>query len=214
MHGRRWLVPIVGIVVLGSALALAWPVLVRQVAITQIHALTGRPVTIEAVRLNLAAGRLTIRNFQLAERDGATPFATFAELDIRMHLASLLRGHLWLREVVLRDSTVRVVRLAADEFNFSDLIQSSETASKRLDVTVDRFVVSGGTVTLEDRALPEARTWASEQIMIEAHDLSTLRNDGRAVGRSVTAGAPVSIEVKELRLYPIHLASTFRRTRA
>jgi Domain of Unknown Function (DUF748) len=210
MRRRRWLVPVVCIMTLGGAIALSWPELVRQAVIAQIRALTGRAVTIEAVRLNLLAGRLTIRDFHLAERDGTTPFADFAQLDIRLHLASLLRGHLWLREVVLRDSTVRVVRLTTDEFNFSDLIRSSGTASKPLDVTVDRFVLSGGTVTLEDRALPEARTWASEQITIEAHDLSTLRNDGRAVGRSVTAGAPVSVEVKHLRLYPIHLAAIVR----
>jgi hypothetical protein len=209
MSGRRWLVLIVCIVLVGDTVILYWlPELVRQVAVARIHALTGRPVSIGAVQLNLLTGRFTIREFRLAERDGTGPFADFAQLDVRVHLPSLLRGHLWIREVVLRDSTVRVVRLATNEFNFSDLIQSSGTTSKALDVTVDRFALAAGTVTLEDRALPEGRTWASEHITIEAHNLSTLRDDGRAVGSSVTAGAPVSVDIKNLRLYPIHLQAT------
>ncbi|HZA41113.1 MAG TPA: DUF748 domain-containing protein [Actinomycetota bacterium] len=211
MSRRGWLVLIVCIVLVGGAATWYWlPELIRQVAVARIHAMTGRPVSIEAVRLNLLTGRFTIRDFRLAEREGTAPFADFAQLDIRVYLPSLLRGHLWIRELVLRDSTVRVVRVAGDEFNFSDLIQTSGATSKALDVTVDRFALTGGTVTLEDRALPEWRTWASEHITIEAHNLSTLRGDGRAVGRSVTAGAPVAVEVNNLRLYPIHLRATVR----
>ncbi len=75
-------------------------------------------------------------------------------------------------------------------------------------MTVDHFALSGGTITLEDRALAEPRTWASEQITIEARNVSTRRNDGTAVGRSLVVGAPVSLEVKNLRLYPIHLQAT------
>src|SRR5262249_40417817 len=66
----------------------------------------------------------------------------------------------------------------------------------------------GGTVRLEDRALPQERVWMSENIQVEAHDLSTRRDDGTAVGTSVTAGAPTRIEIANLRLYPIHLRAT------
>ena len=108
----------------------------------------------------------------------------------------------------MTDSTVRVVRLPAGDFNFSDLIQALGHGHRPLDVTVDRFALAGGTVTLEDRALAEPRTWTSEQITIEAHNVSTRRDDGSAVGRSLIAGAPVSLEIRNLRLYPIHLQAT------
>src|SRR5262249_47261085 len=65
-----------------------------------------------------------------------------------------------------------------------------------------------GTVTLEDRATPGGRTWSSEQIEIEAANVSTRRDDGRVVGSSVTAGAPTSVHVEHFRLYPIHLEVT------
>ena len=100
------------------------------------------------------------------------------------------------------------MRLPTGEFNFSDLIQASGTTTGPLDVTVDHFALAGGTVTLEDRALAEPRTWTSEQITIEARNVSTRRDDGSAIGHSLTAGAPVSLEMKNLRLYPIHLQAT------
>ena len=70
---------------------------------------------------------------------------------------------------------------------------------------MDRLVVTKGTVALEDRALAEPRTWYSENIEIDAYNLSTRRGDGRAVARSVTVGAPVLLEMRHVRLYPIHL---------
>lgn len=209
MSARRWLASIVGVVLIAAATTpYVLPELARRIAIAKIQTLTQRPVSIDRVDLNLLTGRGAVHGFRLAERDGRTPFADFRRLDFRLHLPSLVLGHLWLRDLVLTDSTVRVVRLPTGLFNLSDLIQRSESNGRPLDVTVDHFSLRGGTVTLEDRALPESRTWTSEQITIEASNVSTRRNDGRALARSVTAGAPVSVEMTGLRLYPIHLRAT------
>ena len=93
-------------------------------------------------------------------------------------------------------------------FNFSDLFEGSETTQKRLDVTVDRFALVDGTVAFEDRALPEHRTWTSDDIQIEAHNVSTLRDDGTVIATSITAGAPNLVQIEQFRLYPIHLKAT------
>ncbi len=206
---RRWLALLLTLLLIGGAVTLhALPEIVRRVAVARIHAVTGRPVSIEAVELNPLTGRVMVRGFRLAERDQPAPFADFDRLEARLHLPALLLGRLWIRDLVVTDSTVRVVRLPAGDFNFSDLIQSSGTGTRPLDVTVDHFALFGGTVTLEDRALAQPRTWISEQITIEARNVSTRRDDGSAVGRSLTVGAPVSLEIKNLRLYPIHLQAT------
>jgi hypothetical protein len=195
--------------VIGGAVGLYFlPELARQVTIVRIRAMTERSASIDRVDLNIFTGRATVHGFRLAERDGQTPFADFKRLDLRLHLPSLLLGHLWLRELVLSDSTVRVVRRPTGDFNLSDLIRSSGTTGRVLDVTVDHFVLTGGTVTLEDQALPERRTWASEQIMIEARNVSTRSDGGSAIGRSMTAGAPVLVEIANLRLYPVRLQAT------
>jgi hypothetical protein len=208
MNSRRWLVLILALVLVATVGGLyALPRLARAVLISQVHAITHRPVRVDGVDVHPLQGRFVVRGFHLDERNGAEPFADFERLDLRINLPSLLRGHLWIRDLVLRNSTVRVVRFPKD-FNFSDLIQSSGTSGRTLDVTVDRFALVGGTVTFEDRALAKPRTWKSEDIQIEAHNLSTRRNDGRAVGHSMTAGAPVSVEISNLRLVPIALQGT------
>jgi hypothetical protein len=83
-----------------------------------------------------------------------------------------------------------------------------QTMRVRLDVTVDRFALVDGTVAFEDRALPEHRTWTSDDIQIEAHNVSTLRDDGTVIATSITAGAPNLVQIEQFRLYPIHLKAT------
>jgi hypothetical protein len=210
MSARRWLVVFVGLVlVAGGVVAVSrLPELARRVAIARIHAMTERPVSIDRVDLNLLTGRASVRGLRLAERDGQTPFAAFERLDVSVRLVSLLFGHLRIREVALADSTIRVVRHPDGTFNFSDLVRREGTAGRTFDVTVDRFALTGGKVTLEDHAIPEPRTWTSENIVIEARDLSTRSDGGSAVARSITAGAPVSMELKNVRLHPIRLHAT------
>lgn len=210
MRARRRLVLVLGLLVavLAGGTMLGLAPLLRWIAVGRIHALTGRPAAIEAVALNLLTGRITVRGFRLAERDGVTPFAEVERLEARVRLPTLLLGHLRIRELVVDGPTVRVVRLPGGAFNVSDLIDRQESPPRLVDVTVDRFTLNGGAVTLEDRALSEPRTWSSEQITIEAHNVSTRRDDGWAVGRSVTAGAPLSVEIRQLRLHPVHLIAT------
>src|SRR5262252_7470802 len=205
MRSHRWLVVIVGVLlVVVAALLFALPTIARHVAITRLHAITKRPVSIERVDVQPLSGRVTIRGLHVAEPDGTAPFADTELIDAQLRLLPLVRGHIWLRELVVRKPVLRIVRLGKN-FNFSDLIESSGTIEKRADVTVDRFSMIDGTVAFEDRALPERRTWTSESIQIDARNVSTLRGDGTVVASSVTAGAPNRVEIGEFRLYPIHL---------
>src|SRR6185295_20060278 len=110
---RRWLLLLLGVVLIGGAAAAtvyALPEIVRRVAVARIHAATGRPVSIEAVELNLLTGRLTVRGFRLAERDQPSSFADFDRLEAHLHLPSLMRGRIWIRDLSVTGSTVRVVR--------------------------------------------------------------------------------------------------------
>jgi len=111
---RRWVVLSVAALLVAVAGAIyALPALVRRMAISRIEAATQRPAAIDGVDLHLLRGALTVRGFRLAERDSGAPFAEFERLDLRVHLVSLLRGDLRIREMVLRNPTVRVVRWAS-----------------------------------------------------------------------------------------------------
>ena len=208
MRSHRSLIVISGVLLVAVATILyALPTVARHVAISRLQTITKRPVSIDRVDVQLLSGRVAIHGLHVAEPDGGAPFADCERLEARLHLLSLLRGHIWVRELVLQQPTLRVVRLAKD-FNFSDLIEDSGATEKRFDVTVDRFTLVDGTVAFEDRALPERRTWTSDDIQIEAYNVSTLRDDGTVVASSVTAGAPNLVEIEQFRLYPIHLQAT------
>ena len=138
----------------------------------------------------------------------APPTAEFERLDVRIRLPWLLLGRVRIADIALTNSTVRVVRLPGGDFNISDLFRGESSTSEPLDLHVGRLAVRGGRVLLEDRALPEPRTWASEQLEIDAQDLSTRAGGGTASARSVTAGARVGMDLRQIRLYPIHLEGT------
>ena len=212
IRSLRWPVVIVGVLlVVVVALLFALPTIARHVAIARLHAITKRPVSIERVDVQPLSGRVTIHGLHVAEPDGAAPFADTELVDVRLRLLPLVRGHIWVRELIVRKPVLRIVRLGQN-FNFSDLIERSGTTEKRVDVTVDRFSMIDGTVAFEDRALPDRRTWTSEDIQIEASNVSTLRDDGTVVASSVTAGAPNFVEIERFRLYPIHLQAMVRVT--
>jgi uncharacterized protein involved in outer membrane biogenesis len=209
MNNRRWIALVLVLVLVGGVVTLyALPGIARRLAVARIQAITGRPAQIDRIDLAVLKGRAIVHGVRIAERDRTTPFIEFPRIDLKVSLPSLLFGHVWIRELTLTDSTVRIVRLPSGDLNVSDLLGRSESTQKRLDITVDRFRVEGGTVTLQDQAVPGAPVWKSERMTIDARNVSTRRDDGTAVATSVTAGAPVRIEVSKLRLYPIHMAAT------
>jgi uncharacterized protein involved in outer membrane biogenesis len=211
MTSRRSLIVMSGVLLIlltaVAATLYTLPTLARRMAIARLEAITKRPVAIDRVDVRPLSRRVTIHGLRISEPDGATPFADLERLDLRLNVLSLARGHVWVRELVVHKPTLRVVRLG-DTFNVSDLFLGSETTQKRLDVTVDHFSLIDGTVAFEDRALPDHRTWTSDDIQIEAHNVSTLRDDGTVIASSMTAGAPNLVQIDQFRLYPIHLKAT------
>src|SRR2546422_9871215 len=107
MRRRNWILLGVGVAVLAVAIVAVaeWRQLVRLAVIAQVRAATGRSVTIDTVHVDPFTGHLSIRGFRLADRDGS-PFADFEELDARVHRRSLLRGHLWIQDLTIRNSAV------------------------------------------------------------------------------------------------------------
>src|SRR5215471_6229562 len=151
MRFRRWLVVISGVLLIAVAASLyALPTIARHVAVARLQAITRRPVSIARVDVALLSGRFAIHGLRIAERDGSAPFADCDLLEARLHLLSLLRGHIWARELLLRRPTLRFVRLEKG-FNFSDLLEGSGSTQKRFDVTVDRFVLANGTIAFDDQ---------------------------------------------------------------
>lgn len=205
-----------GLVILGVAAALvvlialvalvSFPSIVRYAVVWGVQSVTAQRATVDAARFDPFTGKFSVSGFTLADREGAA-FATFDRLEGRLHRRSLFRGHVWIQELALRNSAVRVVRYDSGEFNLADFIKRGEKRGEGsvLDVTVDHFSLDGGLVTLEDRMLTPPRTWKAENLTLDARNVSTKRNDGTAVASSLLNGAPVTVKVDDLRLLPAHL---------
>jgi uncharacterized protein involved in outer membrane biogenesis len=198
---------LVTVVLLATAALVLLPRYARQVALWQLRSFTGRPVAIQALDLSLATGEFSVRGLRVTDRDGGV-LAELDRLEGRFHRRSLLRLHLWIESLTLTNAHVRVVRVGPGRFNISDLLDRPASGRRLLDVSVDRFTIAGGWVALEDRLLTPARTWRSDDIRLDARDVTTLAPRGTAVGSTTIAGALVTLRVEELQLVPVHLRAS------
>jgi outer membrane protein OmpA-like peptidoglycan-associated protein len=121
--------PLKRIVTMLAALLLAWPALVVLVAtplaellLPKIHReQTGRELRLGEVVLNPFMLRATLRNASSRDPDGQ-PFWSLRELTIDFSAASLWRRALVLDAVRLDGIALRIEQLAADRYNFSDIL--------------------------------------------------------------------------------------------
>ena len=199
------LVAIVAVALLGTALVVMLPDIVHRAAVWRLEALTQRRVTIDRIDVNVFTGDVAVHGLRIIDRDEPVDLARVELIKGRVHRRSLLELHVWIDELLVERSSVRIVRFAGNRFNISDLLERPARPPSGLGVTIDRLRVSDGTVVLEDRTLRPARTWKSERIAIDARNVSTTRGDGSGTGSTVVAGAPVHVHVEDLRLVPIHV---------
>jgi uncharacterized protein involved in outer membrane biogenesis len=196
---------LVTVVVIAAIVLLAFSDLVRVATVQRLQAMTGRPVAIEALKIDPWTGRIALRGLLISDVDG-TPLATLERLDAQVRRRALLRGHISLKNLAIDGSTVRVVRYSQGDFNISELIpKKSGGGGSAFDVTVSDFALTRGTVLLEDRMLRPAQMWRSEDLTIHARNVSTRRDDGTGEATSTVNGSPVSVRVEQLRLKPVHL---------
>jgi uncharacterized protein involved in outer membrane biogenesis len=199
------LIAIVALAVLGAAMVVTTPDIVRRAAVWRLEILTERRVTIDRVDVNLFTGDVAVHGLSIADRDEPGDLARVELIKARLHRRSLLAFHVWVKDLVVERSSVRIVRFTGNRFNISDLLDRPARPPSRLGVTIDHLRITDGTVILEDRTLRPPRTWRSERIAIEARNLSTARGDGTADGSTIVAGSPVHVHVEDLRLQPIHV---------
>ncbi len=193
-------------VVAATAAWLALPSLARWAVVWQVEAQTGRKLTMREFALDLRGGHLRITGLRLDDREPGPPLAELDRLEVRFRPSTLLRGHLWIEDLALDNPRVRIVRTARGVLNISDLLRPSKPREGTAAFTLDRFALTGGAILFEDRELTPPRTWRADALAIEASLLSTVNPEPRGRGRLTTtvAGAPLSVELSEVRLAPMH----------
>ncbi len=193
-------------VVAATSVWLALPSLARRAVVWQVEAQTGRKLTMRELDLDLRGGHLRITGLRLDDREPGPPLAELDRLEVRFRPGALIRGHLWIDDLALDNPRVRIVRTARGVLNISDLLRPPKPREGTTAVTLDRFALTGGAIIFEDRTLTPPRTWRADALSIEAALLSTVNPEPRGHGRLTTtvAGAPLSVEMSEVRLAPMH----------
>jgi len=206
---RLVVIAAVAVVALAAAGVLAFPEIVRRVVVWRVAAMTGRPVTLAALHLNLFKGEFALRDLRVMDRDQG-PLATIERLEVRFSPRDLLRRHLRVTDATLQAPTVRIVRTGPSEFNISDLLTREPGGGSVPAITIERFALRGGAVTIEDRTLAPPRAWRVEAVTLDARGVSTLpaAPPGVVTLGAVAAGSPVSLWISGVRLSPLRFHAT------
>lgn len=187
----------------------ALPFLVRRVLVWQIGTQTGRVATVEAVDVALLRGRFALRKLHVADRDGGT-LASIDRLDVRFRPLDLFRGRLHILDGTLAAPAVRIVRTGPRTFNVTDLLEPGGGGRSRLGVTVDRFVVADGAVTIMDATETPPRVWRVDALTMDVRAASTLTTGppGTVTMSARVAGSPLEVALRDVRLAPITMRGT------
>ncbi|WP_028222550.1 DUF748 domain-containing protein [Paraburkholderia oxyphila] len=148
------------LVVFGLLGFFAAPPLIRHVAEQQLSKLLDRPVTIARIGLNPYTLRLEADRVHIGERGGQGDFFDVEKLVVQPSWSSIFRAAPIVDEVRLDSPRATIVRLDAQRFNFTDLIEKfakpSEKPSKQpAQFSVSNIQIENGQITFDDRLLNE-----------------------------------------------------------
>ena len=147
------------------------PFYMKRLGVEKLSGQLGRRVSIESVRLNPYTLVATIKGFEIKEEDGRTTFLSFDSLRVNLQIASVWKKGPVIKEIKLEKPRVHLVRVDANVYNFSDIIdrfQSTQTAaipeksSKPLLFSVSNIRIIDGSIAFDDR--PAATNHAITQI--------------------------------------------------
>jgi len=150
------------LVLLGLARFLVSSEQVRDVVLPMAKDALHREVTLGDVEISLFSG-IVLHDLTVMNKAGDAPFVEAGSVVLRYRFWPLLRLKVVVDEVRLEQPVLRVVRLADGRFNFSDLLetkqsatadegQSSEASGKRraLNLLVSEVLLNGGMVRFVD----------------------------------------------------------------
>lgn len=151
----------IGAACIGVAIALyalagfyGLPYLVKTRAPAMIEQMTGRKATVEAVEFDPFALRAAIQGFSLLET-GGEPFVRFERLAVALDVRRSLQDTvLTIKDVALSKPFVRLARDKNGQFNFNDLLTSTDKTpadeGKAFPVRIDHLALTGGNLLWQD----------------------------------------------------------------
>lgn len=150
---------IVGLIVFLALVGLAGffivPPIIKPVIIKKLSEALHREVLIEKLTINPYALSITIRGFNLKEKENSSTFVSFEEFYVNVEgLSSLFRRAVIMKEVQLTRPYVRISRNGDGSYNFSDMIPKeapvSEEEKKPLLFSINNIQIFSGSLDFRD----------------------------------------------------------------
>lgn len=219
MHRLKfWTALVVAVlVVVGIALWVSLPSIVRWAATSGIRSATGRDTTIERVEVSLFGGRLVVHKLHVAGRERGPALADLERLEARFRLLPILRGRLHLDAVTVVAPRIHVGREPSGRLDIADILElfgKGEPAKEPADVVLGRLDLEGGAVTFDDRAVTPAHRWDVAGLTVAVRDIATRSDEARGTAAVTLTldGAPVKLEASEVRVKRARAKATLTMT--
>jgi uncharacterized protein involved in outer membrane biogenesis len=128
---KRWrlmkiILWIVGLFVLFSFIGFfVAPPVIKSILLKRLSDTLHRDISIESFRINPYAFSVTVKGFDMKERQTGEPFISFDELYVDIEAMPLLKKALIVKEIRLIKPYIKVVRKGDESYNFSDIIKGT-----------------------------------------------------------------------------------------
>lgn len=129
------------------------PALLRYFAQHQAAIALHRSVTVGEIKFNPYTLGLSVADLNVGGRGGSPRFIQIDQVSMRLSWRSLYKLSLVVKELAIERPLVRVERLRASTFNFSDLLESSSSNRMNLSFAISNLEVSHGRVLFDDQVL-------------------------------------------------------------
>ncbi len=154
-------VVVVVVLVAGIALLLSNVDKYRPRVQAELQKKLDRPVTIGQLGLKLFPLSIRANGLTIAESPvfpSSRPFATAKELFVSVGLFSLIRGNPEVRDVILDQPQIELVRNRAGVWNYSTLGGSSQSSNSNSQISLDKLQINNGQVALTDQVTNQPRS--------------------------------------------------------
>ncbi|MGL4995529.1 MAG: DUF748 domain-containing protein, partial [Deefgea sp.] len=160
----------------GALGAWAVPAILRPWLADKASEALNRPVAIGAIKINPYLLQVTLRDVVIKDQFGE--FASFKSLLLDIEMASIFRLAPVLRAITLEQANVNVIRLSANQYNFTDLLvakhKDPSESSELPRFSLNNIQLINGRVQLDDRFIGQKQQL--DQLNFALPFLSTLPN--------------------------------------
>ena len=203
---KRWKIAAffgAGIVLLVAGFtAFVLPGIVKSQAVQRVEAATGRKLAIGGISINPFTWTVVVRDFRFSEQGGGETFASFSSARIAVSPVSLYRGAPIIAAAHVTSPHFRIVRAAANSYNFSDLLK---WLPKHPRLSVNNLTITNGSLDFIDQGLPVEKRHELRKVELAVPFITTMPYYAKRYVTprlsAVLNGSPLRVEGK-LRPFP------------